>query len=311
MSAVIGVDGGGTKTRIAVKTESKEILVVNAGGTNYESIGLHAVRQILRSGIEEVLTRSGNRWDDISAACFGMAGIDFDIDKKNFTLEVLDKLPMQCPCCVVNDAYIALKAGTDSGRGIVLNAGTGIKLFGTSDGNDAYSDAVGISPLQHRIIHALGREIELNDPDKQFSLEICRRLDVEDPFTYLQWLFLYNKDRKSACPYSEKTLHDFPRVFFDVLRRGSLKAEGILESMVHDFTELFSATASRLNTSLAEFELILSGSIFTENTDIDFEGMFFRRFSQKGLSPTKISILEGQPYEGALSTAEKIRSGKG
>lgn len=243
-----------------------------------------------------------------SAVCFGMAGIDYEIDKMNFKNEIIKKIPLTCKYCIENDVYIALKAESAAGETIILNAGTGIKIYGTSGMQEKYSDAVGISSLQDRILIALGRELELNSQDKTFSKDLLEILNVENPFDYLQWLFLYNQLRKPACPYPEDLIRGYPKAFFDILRNGNSKAQKILDDMIEDFVKLFLAMASRLESSIGSFKLVLSGSIFTENRDLGFSKMFREKFKRMEIRelPKEIVVLKQQPYAGAVKEAERL-----
>ncbi len=308
MMLLIGVDGGGTKTHIALKIDKEKTILFHTKGTNYENIGFNDVKVILRQGMERLLEQAGKEWCDISAVCFGMAGIDYEIDRINFEKEVVRKIPLTGKYCIENDAYVALKAGTASDNGIVINAGTGIKVCGVSGSKEIYSDAVGISSIQHRIIQTLGRELELGIGDGGFAEELFTILNIDDPYNYLRWLFLYNNIRKPACPYSEELIRGYPAAFFEILKNGNSRALKILDLAVDDFASLVLNTAMRLKKPIDDFELILSGSIFMENRDLNFEEMFCRKFRKKGSGalPGKISVLDTPPYEGAVIEAERI-----
>ena len=93
MDLLLGVDGGGTKTDIALKDSLGKVYLAHAAGSNHEAIGFERVRVLLKEGIEELLEQFGGSWKDIQAVCMGMSGIDFNIDKKNFAERVIHRLP--------------------------------------------------------------------------------------------------------------------------------------------------------------------------------------------------------------------------
>ena len=309
MDLLLGVDGGGTKTDIALKDSLGKVYLAHAAGSNHEAIGFERVRVLLKEGIEELLEQFGGSWKDIQAVCMGMSGIDFNIDKKNFAERVIHRLPFGCNFLIENDAYIALKTATGTENAIILNAGTGIKVLGIHGRKELYSNAAGIDSFQRRILNAMGKELELNRNDKSFSFDLSKILEVEDPYDYLQWIFLFNDSRREECPYSEAQIRNFPMAFFKLLKNGNSKAKQIFESLIADYTELAAAMAFRLELRDKDFELVLSGSIFSKNRDLDFEKLFFSAFIKAGsrVTPKEIIVLKEPHYLGALFEAERIR----
>lgn len=312
MSVILGIDGGGTKTHIAIKDDNNRISLEQAPGTNHEVIGYKEVRFILERGIVKLLKKTGIDNKDIEAACMGMAGIDFDVDKANFRREVINKLPLECEVLLENDAYIALRTGTKAVKGIVINAGTAVKVLGVSGSSEIYSNAVGVGSIQHRILYAMGMELELGREDGNFSRDIAKNLRVENPWDYLQWVFLNNDPRKEACPYSPEQLSGFPAAFFAILRQGNDKAMLIFDEMIGDYAELAAAMVKRLGMRNEKYDLVLSGSVFTRNLDFNFEEAFFTAFGclESGLAPAKIIILKDPPYIGALTEGKKFRAAR-
>jgi len=124
MPYYIGVDGGGTKTAYALFNEKKEILHEHEGsGSNHENFegGFDEAAARLHAGVQVLLDKAGLALSDITAIFMGLAGIDhhYQYDAMMQRLRVLGKLE------IVNDGYIAVKAGCQSGAGIGLNLGTG------------------------------------------------------------------------------------------------------------------------------------------------------------------------------------------
>lgn len=128
--ALLGVDGGGTKTHAVIADLDGNILGSAAnGGANWERIGLKAVASSLEELITSVTTDAGITKKDIVGATFALAGVDWDEDKSMFA-STIENLELGAPVQLMNDSFAALYAGIPNGIGIVSIAGTGGKTTG-------------------------------------------------------------------------------------------------------------------------------------------------------------------------------------
>lgn len=122
---VVGVDGGGTSTEVAVADLSGAVLAtVSAGGSNHESIGLDAMAAVIDSAVEAALRSAGASRADVAAAVFGLAGVDWPSDVERVG-GALERLGLGGPRLVVNDSQVALRAGCRRPWGVVSCVGTG------------------------------------------------------------------------------------------------------------------------------------------------------------------------------------------
>ncbi|MDP9312075.1 MAG: BadF/BadG/BcrA/BcrD type ATPase [Chloroflexota bacterium] len=136
---VLGVDGGGSKTRALVADASGKVL--GSGGaesSNYQSVGFGPATDALRLAIDRALQAAGvASARPFAAACFGLAGVDRPGEGELFeqwiAAQGLARLAV-----VVNDAELVLAGGTPAGSGIALICGTGSIAYGRApDGRTA------------------------------------------------------------------------------------------------------------------------------------------------------------------------------
>jgi N-acetylglucosamine kinase-like BadF-type ATPase len=133
VKAILGIDGGGTKTHaILVDLDGKILGTAANGGANWERIGIEAVGKSLDELINEVLSNAKISREDIVASTLALAGIDWHQDESLFA-PVVQGLGLSGRCTLVNDSVAALFAGIADGIGCVSIAGTGGKTAG-SDG---------------------------------------------------------------------------------------------------------------------------------------------------------------------------------
>jgi N-acetylglucosamine kinase-like BadF-type ATPase len=76
MTAVLGVDGGGSKTHALVADERGEVLgFASSGRSNWEDIGLEAAGTTLAEAVGGALAAAGVAPADLAASAFGLAGL--------------------------------------------------------------------------------------------------------------------------------------------------------------------------------------------------------------------------------------------
>lgn len=137
---MIGVDGGGTSTRVALCTDGGRPLGTGIAGTgNYHNVGIDAVRQNLQQALAEAWQSANQNPREISAAFLGMASVvsDFDRSKIRHLVAELSLVPDSC-LGVDHDLRIALAGGLAGRPGIVLIAGTGTSCYGRSPSGETW-----------------------------------------------------------------------------------------------------------------------------------------------------------------------------
>jgi len=147
---VVGIDLGGTNAKTAVITKDREVLGKESRPTNAQA-GPDAVMDVMRDGVEAVLTDAGVSKSDVLAVCVAspgplnwQTGIVFELPNlpgwRNVPLAESMQKRLDLPCFLDNDANVAcygeywLGAGQGCETMAVLTLGTGvgggIVLFG-------------------------------------------------------------------------------------------------------------------------------------------------------------------------------------
>lgn len=125
MRAVLGVDGGGSKTHALVADERGEVLgFASSGRSNWEDTGLEAAGAALAEATGGALAAAQVPPGALAASAFGLAGLDWDPDRPMLGA-LLDPLGLAGPRRLENDSFIALRAGASRPFGVVVIAGTG------------------------------------------------------------------------------------------------------------------------------------------------------------------------------------------
>ncbi len=128
---VIGIDGGGTYTRVAVADLSGRILATATGGAASPNKTAHA-RENVQNAIHEAVSRAGCRLEEVAGLVAGIAGLDSPNDQQ--WAEAFTDLPgLACPRQHVNDAVVAHAGALRSQPGIIAISGTGSIVFGVTE----------------------------------------------------------------------------------------------------------------------------------------------------------------------------------
>ena len=129
----LGVDGGGTKTQIALMNEAREVTCEGfAGPSNPLRVGVETAVTNIMKAINEACDRGGVSRGDIGSATLGLAGVRRADLKRSVRESFVKRLAIQ-RVEVVTDAEIALYATTQGRPGLVVIAGTGSVCLGKNE----------------------------------------------------------------------------------------------------------------------------------------------------------------------------------
>lgn len=162
----LGVDGGGTKTHIALMNDAGEVLCEGyAGPSNPLRVGVETAAANIVKAVNDATDCGGVARGDIAAAVFGLAGVR----RADLRHRVRDSFLKQLRVDfveVITDAEIALHAVTQGKQGIVVIAGTGSICYGRNEkGKTAISggwgplagDEGGAAGIARDALHAVAK----------------------------------------------------------------------------------------------------------------------------------------------------------
>ncbi|HEX3102118.1 MAG TPA: BadF/BadG/BcrA/BcrD ATPase family protein, partial [Pyrinomonadaceae bacterium] len=129
----LGVDGGGTKTNIAIMNEADEVVVEASGGpSNPLRVGVEtAVTNIIKA-VDSACDIVGLSRGDIVAATLGLAGVRRTDIRERVRESFIERYRIR-KTLVTTDADIALYGTTLGKPGAVVIAGTGSICLGVND----------------------------------------------------------------------------------------------------------------------------------------------------------------------------------
>ena len=269
MSYYIGVDGGGTKTQIALFNEKKELLdSVKVAGSNHENLpgSFAQAADILTDGIRLLLAENGLTAGDITQILMGLAGLDHPFQHEALAAELASRGLRNFS--LYNDGFIVTKAALPDGVGIGYNCGTGtccnsIAPDGTMlqiGGFGELSDDRGNGHwLAQRAFVKIYDEVCLGLAHTAMTDALCEKLEITPSRDALLAVIPKLDDPELA----EELIRLLIDVFFDALNAGDPAAEAICGEMAERGADFICAhlKKQRFGDSVT---VALSGSIHTK-----------------------------------------------
>jgi N-acetylglucosamine kinase-like BadF-type ATPase len=265
MSAVrvLAVDGGNTKTAVAVADAEGRVLGVGSGGCSdiYGAQSPDAALRAIEEAVAPVIARAGA----VHAAVFSLAGADWPEDFEFLERELRGRLPLPEPVVVVNDALGALRSGSPDWTGIAVVAGTGNAVGARhADGRvfhlGFWPDSAGGASLVRDGLRAVYRaELALGPPtvltDRALGL-----YGAPDPLA-----LLHDFTRRGGLGEAEK--HRLAPVVLDAAEEGDAVAVAIVATHGKVLGEQGRVCAERVGLSVEGARAVLTGGVFGHPSD--------------------------------------------
>ena len=269
MRYVLGVDGGGTKTHCALyDADSGRLDVLTWGPTNHEGMtnGLDDLPEALRGMFRALLSRNNIEMRDIEMGVLGLAGTDTEEQHRVIT-GILQNLGLS-RFILCNDAYLGIKAGSESGYGVCAISGTGCCIAGMDakgkqvqvGGLGSYTgDCGGSSMLVPRTVGLVYNQLFRGTPFTALTTAVFRWLDITDKQEFIELLTeRLNRDHK-------KTTLELCRILHTTAGEGDEAALSLLEESGNSYAGGIAGAIRELSFAPGEpLEIVFAGSLFTK-----------------------------------------------
>jgi N-acetylglucosamine kinase-like BadF-type ATPase len=260
----VGVDAGGTKTHALVADESGEVLGVGRAGTgNWEGVGLDGALAALRQAVGEALTAARTSPQEVTAAGYGLAGLDWPSDEARLR-PLVEELGLSGPSVLVNDTFVALRAGAREPWGVVIVAGTGTTVAGRNRRGEMartpglgypFDDWGSAPDLAQAALHAVARAYTGRGPATALSNRLVRLVGAADVADLLEGV---SRWRYNLFPL----VADVVRALMEEADGGDGPAREIVLRAGRELGGGAVVVIRRLGMEDEEFDLVLAGGLF-------------------------------------------------
>ena len=300
-AAVLAVDGGNSKTDVAlVAADGSLLAAVRGPTTSHQAVGLAEGLRRLTELVESAARQGGLNPTARPIASLGvhaLAGADFVADIRMLE-RGLGETGLTGRDVVINDCIGALWAGATDGWGIALVCGAGINAAAVApDGRVARFDGVGDISGDWGggnavAMAGLGAAVRARDgrgPRTALERTVPAHFGLTRPAALTRALY----DRR----ISQDRIGELSPVVFATARQGDAVARAIIDRLVDELATMAIALARRLGIRRLAADVVLAGGVFkTDDT------AFFERLDaaiRAGLAAANLIRLDVPPVTGA------------
>lgn len=265
----IGIDGGGTRSRLVVLENGEERFRCESGGINYNSYEEMKIMENL-SGALLAAARKGFSVQECAGIGVGAAGIS-NPKAAPFLKACLNGLGFSCPIVIAGDQEAALAGGIGRKAGILLIAGTGSVCMAQDGRGRRYraggyghiiDDAGSAYAAGRDILNAVLRAEDGRARPTALRERVFERLSVETVNELIA--YVYDKER------SKKDIAALACVLTDSLIREDEAAGQIAAHAAQELALLVTTALGKIAQSgSGPFPLLLEGGLILKNREIN------------------------------------------
>jgi N-acetylglucosamine kinase-like BadF-type ATPase len=297
----LGIDAGGTKTHALLAGESGAVLGFgHAGPGNWEGVGLDRTYRAFHEATREALAHVGAAPADVTAAAYGLAGLDWPSDE-NRLRPVVERVGIGGPQTLVNDAFVALRAGAP--WGIAIIAGTGTTCAGRNrDGETTRTlglgwmfDDWGSAPeVAGACIQAVAQAYTGRGPNTSLTERVVKLFDARDNGDLLEKLSRRQYDFRAQVA-------EIIQALAEEACGGDASAVEVSWRAGRELGERATTVIRRLRMQEETFDVVLAGGLFRTHNPVLLEAL---DETVRAVAPqAHLSPLEAPPVAGSVLLA--------
>jgi len=259
----LGVDGGGTKTNVAIANENGTIVAEGRGSpSNPLRVGVETAVANISSAIDSACDSSGISRGDIVAATLGLAGVRRADIRERVRDSFVSRMKIR-ETSVTTDADIALYGTTRGEAGIVVIAGTGSVCLGIDGkGNRAMSggwgpiagDEGGGRGIAGEALHCVAKASDGRGPETKLSERAAEYFRASSVENLIGAIYSPQMDNSRIA--------GFAKLVVETAEEGDVAARRILENAGDELGVAVCAVMERLDLATQDVPIGCVGSVF-------------------------------------------------
>lgn len=195
-SLIVGVDGGGTKTKVIVADDQGKELATATGPASAVRPGeASQSAEVIAQTVRDALAACDRADETPRVLCAGLAGVGREPERQAVR-EALTRLEIADVVLVEPDAAIALEDAFGDGAGILLVSGTGSSCFGRSPAG-AFARCGGWGPnigdegsgawIGKKALSVVTAAVDGREPETTLLGAVLTALELEDSDGLIGW----------------------------------------------------------------------------------------------------------------------------
>jgi N-acetylglucosamine kinase-like BadF-type ATPase len=263
MRHAFAVDGGNSKTDLALVREDGEVVAtVRGGGSSPFHLGVDGALGVIETLLTQALERAGIE-RPLAAAELLLAGIDFPAEA-SAVRRAVEARGWASRASVDNDTFAVLRAGTDEGWGVAVVCGAGINCIGVApDGRHARFPALGWitgdwgggPDVGREAIYAAARSEDGRGPKTTLERAVPAYFGLQTPHELAEAVHVRRLDEARAI--------ELAPVVFAEAAHDPVAAE-IVERLAAEVVALARVAIRRLGLEHEPVEVLLGGGLLQD-----------------------------------------------
>lgn len=304
MRYFMGIDGGGTKTRVCIINETMEKVAYGSGGpSSIDTVDLHIGINNIMGAMDEA-ARNLNEPDYIISGIFaGLGGMVNDRHNRliESQLRKLPRLTSDCQIIAKSDMENAYLSGDFKDEGIALIVGTGMVSFGRNKKGESHKasgwgfkegEAGSAYDLGKQAISKAVRSFDGRIEPTAFTKEVLSKLDIVYPIDIITSMDeLWGKRTKVA---------DLAKLVTKYADLDDPHAKDICDAATKEIALTVYAVAKKLTLEKASLSII--GSLGNS------KGYFKTKLHEAILTLLPDLKVVNKPLDPAFATAKYIKT---
>ncbi len=262
MRTILAVDGGNSKTDVAIVGEDGRLLAAARGETSsHQAVGLAVGMERLAALIAEAVAAAAiDARPDLGV--YSLAGADTRPDVRLLSA-ALEERGFAADQLVLNDAFGALRAGTDRAWGVVVICGQGVNAAGIApDGRTVRLDALGEisgdwgggTDVGWAGLAAAVRARDGRGPRTRLEHDVPARWGLKTPAAVTEAFY------QGRLRYRQ--IGQLAPVVFGAAEAGDVEARTIVDRLADEIVTMAGAMIRRLNLTRRDPDVVLAGGVF-------------------------------------------------
>ena len=265
MGWYIGIDGGGTKTAFCLgKEDGKPLYCLRKTGCSYQSIGVEAVADLLKNGVNELLEEAGLTAEDCKGCCIGLPCFGENKHMDALISDRIKRLLSPIPVYIVNDGVVGWAGSLECAEGVHLVAGTGSIAFGmgadkkmvrTGGWCEFFGDEGSCYWVGRKVMSLFSKQADGRFPKTALYHIIKEEYNFEDDFEFVDYVL------KNIAPYRERVAA-FQIYCHKAAMQGDEYAAKLYVDAAERLAQFVSGVIKQLKWSKDEITVSYFGGIF-------------------------------------------------
>ena len=261
----VGVDGGGTKTAVAISTaDGVPIQTMTYPTCSYQSIGIPESVALITKGVREALSGVRAGPGDCFGCCVGMPCYGESPANDREIVRLLTEALMPVPVYVVNDGEVGWAGSLACGEGIHIVSGTGSIAFGRGRDKEFarcggwvefFGDEGSCYWIGREGMSLFSKEADGRAPRGPLYDLVHEEFGLTDDYQFIERIV------RDFAPHREKVA-GFQRYVLRAARAGDTAAAALYETAALDLALMIRALKAKLRFSSEPISVSYSGGIF-------------------------------------------------